>query len=132
VSDIIAAVIARLQADEDVTGLVARTRIYRRNLAANPTIPCLVVHKISDIRDTETITSGFSKARVQCTAIASTDATADLISEALADALHRLTNTVISGIYFVEISDAGTTPDMNLKIPAFIYHRDFSISYQVH
>ena len=129
--DIILAVITRLKADL-VT--VVGTRVYRKNLPANPTFPAIAVSKVDDIRDSDSSTGRYGHVRVQCTAFSKAgDGEADNLSELIADALHSTVNTFLAAgtgiVYVVSIEDAGMVPDVNTEIPLYLYHRDFRIEY---
>ena len=128
VKDITLSVITALKADPGVAGKVI-TRVYRKTLPPNPTYPAIVVSKVDDIRNIDTSTGDYSAARVQCTAFASSDGTADELSELVATALHRTVNTFLSSLYVIAIEDAGTVPDVVTDISVYLYHRDFLIQY---
>lgn len=133
--DIVLAVITRLKADPAVSGVVS-TRVYRRNLPANPTFPAITVTRIDKKRDNQKSNTGrYADARIQCTAWASSDGIAEDLSELIADSLNRTVNTALStgtttaAVYVVSIFDNGGVPDENTDIPLYMEHRDFMIKY---
>ena len=132
--DIPLAVVAALKANTAVAAIVS-ARVYRKgSVPVNPTVPYIVVSKVDNNRDGDTSTTRYEHSRVRCTGFETTDIKADILSEAIADALHRQTITVpatstTSGVYLVSIFDAGSMPDENTDIPLYMYHRDFMIEY---
>lgn len=133
--DIVLAVITRLKADPAIITAVG-TKVYRRNLPANPTFPAITVTRIDKIRDGDTNTGRYAHARIQCTAWASTDGVAENLAELIADCLHRTTNTILTAgtgtVYVVSVKDAGGVPDENTDIPLYMEHRDFTVHYDYH
>jgi hypothetical protein len=134
VRDVVLAMITKLKADTPVSTVVL-TRVYRRNLPANPTFPAITVTRIDKIRDDDTSTGRYAHARIQCTAWAADDGTAENLSELIANCLHRTTNTILtagtSNVYVVSVKDAGGVPDENTDLvpPIYMEHRDFMIHY---
>jgi len=133
--DITASVISKLKADTAVAAKVS-TRVFRELIGNFPGMPCIVVSKVDDVRGSGSSTGRYSKARIQCSCYASTDAAADELSELVADALDRQRNTVFGTtssdyVMVVGTEDGGAVSDSNPKILAQIYHRDFLIEYNI-
>jgi len=130
--DITLAAITALKADPAVVPVVG-TRVYRKNLPANPTFPAIAVSKVDDIRDSDSNTGRYGHVRIQCTSFATTDGVGDNLSELIGDALHGTVNTFLTAgtdkVYVIGIEDAGVVPDVNTEIPLYLYHRDFRILY---
>ena len=131
--DIVLAAITALKADPAVA-LVVGTRVYRKNLPANPTFPAIAVSKVDDIRDSDSNTGRSGHVRIQCTSFSKIgDGEADNLSELIGDALHGTVNTFLTAgtdkVYVIGIEDAGVVPDVNTEIPLYLYHRDFRILY---
>ena len=133
--DIVLAVITRLKADAAIITAVG-TRVYRRNLPASPTFPAITVTRIDKIRDKQKSNTGrYADARIQCTAWAVDDGTAENLSELIADSLNRTVNTTLtagtSWVNVTSIFDAGGVPDENTDLvpPLYMEHRDFMIHY---
>jgi len=137
VRDVVLAVITRLKADtsiQTVIGISPNQRIYRKNLPANPTFPAITVTRIDKKRDNQKSNTGrYADARIQCTAWATDDGTAENLSELIADSLNRTVNiTLTAGTSWVTITsifDAGGVPDENTDISLYMEHRDFMIMY---
>jgi len=93
--DIVLAAITALKADPAVAPVVG-TRVYRKNLPANPTFPAIAVSKVDDIRDSDSNTGRYGHVRIQCTSFATTDEVGDNLSELIGDALHGTVNTFLT------------------------------------
>jgi hypothetical protein len=139
-TDLVAAIITRLKANTTIcsstyVGATPNQRIYRSTFTARPTLPLIVVHRVDGVRE-NAITRGvrYANARIQCTAMASTDVAADALSELIADDLNGLTNTILStganaGVYVVSVEDAGVVPMADPVMGTYLYHRDFTVVY---
>jgi len=131
--DIVLAVITRLKADAAIITAVG-TRVYRRNLPASPTFPAITVTRIDKKRDRKTSTIQTARARIQCTAWATDDGTAENLSELIIDCM-EIENTMLTAgtkkVYVVSSIDGGSTPDENTDLvpPLYMDHRDLMILY---
>jgi hypothetical protein len=129
--DPVDAVITLLQENAAVTAVVPSTRIYRKAPPMNCTYPAISVSRVDNKRQTVGDNTGrYAMSRIQCTAWASDDETADNLSELIADCLNAVTNTYLPpGVWVISIIDAGTMSDENPEIPVYMYHRDFMVNY---
>jgi len=126
--DIVLSVITRLKVDTTVSGTVG-TRVYRNHFPVGTTFPAIVVARISAIHTNDTDTGAYETSRIQCTVYTADDGSADKLSEDVANALHRVTNTYWSSVYVIECVDAGARPGYDATGDLYSYHRDFTIQY---
>ena len=126
--DITLSIVNALLADTNVSTQVS-TRVYRAKLPKKPTLPAIVVTKVDDIRPNDTI-EAYGRARIQVTALASSDGLTDNISGLVADALNSVVNTYLTGVIIVSIEDAGAVSDNNPDADTWMYHRDFMVNYR--
>ena len=126
--DITLAIINILLADTAVYNVVG-LRVHRVELPTGPTLPAIVVSKISDIRPNNSSVP-YTSSRIQITVFATSDGEADDISGMIADSLNQVINTILSGVIIVGIEDAGTFSDNNPDIGTWMYHRDFMVMYR--
>jgi hypothetical protein len=128
------AVVTLLKADADVAAKVG-TRIYRELLPSSYKIedgPAIVVRRVDKNRPITTHTTRIRISRVQCTTLAGTDEDSDTISDLIANALLKISDTTLSpGVHVIRIDDQGARPDNSDAREIHVYrdHHDFQISY---
>lgn len=139
--DPILAVITILLADSGVAGKVG-TRVYRGMFPPDPTYPAIAVSRVDKPKGETTSSSKQATARIQCTTATKTtevagvetpgDAEAEIISDLILQALEDQQNTLVSGVYIVDIDDAGAVPDNSdgLSLKIWRDNHDFMINYQ--
>jgi hypothetical protein len=130
--DLTLAILTRLKADTAIANVVS-TRIYRGLLPTSPTFPAITVSRVDAKRLNLTHNKRrIGQSRIQCTAWATSDGTADNLSELIADSLNAVDNTYMApGVYVIRSDDQGTVPDSNPDLKVWMYHRDFMIQYYV-
>lgn len=119
-------IITRLKADIPSVS----TRVYRRGLPENITLPALTVAKIDDIHTNDTESTDYSRARIQVSIFAQSDGEADDISQQVGVSLNAYVNQMLGTISIVGIYDAGVICTVDLETGTYVNHRDFIIMYQ--
>jgi len=132
--DPVLALQTRIKGLTQVAALVG-TRVYRcDSVPATPQLPYLLLPgTISDIGDACTSSSDNGHARVQVSVFASSDLTAEAISQALKKwvpcGLMLLPSGAADYLRVTSIEDAGASPDVNTDAKVYMRHRDFRIAY---
>lgn len=142
--DVIAAVIARLMADSDISAQVG-TRIYQTNFPTGATFPCITVSSISEIPDvfhcTGGVVSADSHQRIQCSIFAQTNGLERFIGKLISDSLNALHDTTLSygssgTVKVISCIDLGGVPGSTVgeisstsTTGLYVEHRDFRIYY---
>ena len=132
--DPVLALQTRIKGLTQITALVS-TRVYRcDSVPATPQPPYLLLPgTISDIGDACTSSSDNGHARVQVSVFASSDLTAEAISQALKKwvpcGLLLLPSGASDYLRVTSIEDDGASPDVNTDAKVYMRHRDFSIAY---
>jgi len=132
--DPVLALQTRIKGLTQITALVG-TRVYRiGSVPPTPTLPYLLLPgAISDIGDACTSSSDNGHARVQVSVFASSDVTAEAISQALKKWVPCGLTILPAGTEYLRVTsieDAGASPDVYAGAPIiYMRYRDFRIAY---